>query len=330
MNQSFFLETQKKWERLLLEPVDSNLKPGRQRFLEELRKVLYPGSKSYEGFRGWAKKSLPIDEHTGERFPLGHANLTFFKVYEQKIDELEELFGKEENPNIEQIYQSLGKFFARNKKEIEANFVELEVFGYPVVLITNEDYWPKSNPDARALQYDEGYILLKVCGEIEIGDLVESLIHELTHALSRYPNRNMYNLRPIEKRLFKQRTNRLYNLEDLFNETTKQEIREIHKKRILDIFMQEVETYFCEDKIDSLEESPQEWFNHAFAMVINEETPEGKFELLESDVRFKPHTNTISLVEIQKYDPEFGDELDRTLKFWKMAWNVLRLRKSKR
>ena len=79
-----FPRDSKKWERLLLEPVDSNLKPGRQRFLEELRKVLYPGSKSYEGFRGWAKKSLPIDEHTGERFPLGHANLTFLKYMNKK------------------------------------------------------------------------------------------------------------------------------------------------------------------------------------------------------------------------------------------------------
>ncbi len=274
---------------------------------------------SGEGFRQWAENNLPIDKYTGEKFPLGSTNLHFFELSNQEKTELNELVKDGKKPTIGEVYEALDKFFTRNKEEIETNFMELRVFGYPVILVMNKKYWPKST--ASAHHNVNGYILLRGY-DVDEKSLREDLVHELTHAIANYPDIDDSSKIWTEKtrELDRVSKNYYYTPEDLFNKDSQKAVGEVYKDRVLDMFRQEVESYYTCGEIRILKQIKQKQFNDILAQVEDFDRNPKEFESdLFEEYHFTNSLRGISLIEIQKHDPEFGKELDSTLRFWKMV-----------
>jgi hypothetical protein len=225
----------------------------------------------------------------------------------------------EKKPTIGEVYEALDKFFTRNKEEIETNFMELRVFGYPVILVMNKKYWPKST--ASAHHNVNGYILLRGY-DVDEKSLREDLVHELTHAIANYPDIDDSSKIWTEKtrELDRVSKNYYYTPEDLFNKDSQKAVGEVYKDRVLDMFRQEVESYYTCGEIRILKQIKQKQFNDILAQVEDFDRNPKEFESdLFEEYHFTNSLRGISLIEIQKHDPEFGKELDSTLRFWKMV-----------
>jgi hypothetical protein len=310
----FVLRDTANWEQWILEQNGKFQTPGEKHFL-----------KAFEDdteLRSWAEANLPFDVGYKRQTPFTIKQHAFLKCYEfcgYKIPEFETL--TDEQLETECLPESpktlaLKSFFKRYQHQIESKIIASRIFGVPVCIVLDKNLWP----DAQTIGLHTHSGLIMISNRSDTNLIKSYTRHEIIHAKELYRNAANNNFPQDRCRYYNPEASFQYSTDSEKNKSLGREItRNDVKQRILNVFREEIETYFVQDSILEFSGYSQDFFNYAFSGLYNFDRDARQFNPnYNFKGEFNPPLGQMSLAEIYKYDPEFAQELDTTLRFWRL------------
>ncbi|MEI6728351.1 MAG: hypothetical protein WCK98_01785 [bacterium] len=260
----FVLRDTANWEQWILEQNGKFQTPGEKHFFEAFQNDTQ--------LRIWAEANLPFDVGYKRQVPFTIKQHAFQKCYEFcgfEIPEFETL--TDEQLEAECLPKSpktlaLKSFFKRHQHQIESKIIASRIFGIPVCIVLDKNLWPDA--ETIGLHTHSGLIMLSNRSDIS---LIKSYArHEIIHAKELYRNAANNNFPQDICSYYDPETSFQYSMDDEKNKSLGRGVtRNDVKQRILNVFREEIETYYVQDSVLEFSGYSQDFFNNAFSGLYN-------------------------------------------------------------